>query len=1547
MNDLGCSSILLTLAAFVMSLIALIKVGSSDQAAFTRKLQEALAALTKEVEGLWKRIKALEKELDEVRAAKEGTDPGVAVLPAALPVNVETQKVAPLPPPVAAVAELPTPVPAVQAPSVPHPIVHPAAPSRGWSPGAALATASHLPPPLPEAAKPLAAVPAAPIPAAPAPVLQSQPVFAPMIQQEDGAAIPPPKAVPPPLPMAARPALRQVPPAEVVPQPKRNLEDFLGTQLFLKAGVAILVIGVVFAMGLVFQRLGPLGKLLMGYLGGLGMLAGGMFAERKPTYRTFGRAIIAGAWGILYFVTYAGGFIEAAKVFTPEPVGIVALLVAAAAAVGFSLRYRNEWTTTSAFLLIFLGLAMAAWDLEPTFNLTATAIVALAMAVLVWRTGWVRLLGLGLPATWVTLTFWIVRRPHAAGDPALLGTLVLCWAAFQLALLFFHSEEQREGWVGLSQIGNFLGGLGLCLYQTLDSGQPWLWPALFGAANLGVAWAYQRRGRRAMYLLAATEGLAALALVTPLRLGWKSHLVPVFRLVGLEMLLAGGVFLKEKYFRRIAYAAFAVTLLELLLLKLGQGAGTGRTLLLGTATAIWLLNAVLLRTLWRDACEDGADLDDGTYHEIPAAPYLFTVAGTLVLAILVWLEVPLQSQATAYAALALVWLGLGWLLGLRDAVIASPFLGTASLVCTFRALALLPGAAGENPERWLGAAISAGLLALATALLRRTPRPGIPATWAPIFLRLFGVLALLTLWALLLRELTDCWRALGFGLTALLLMAAAAAFRLKTLPVGSLATLAMALLVLALKPAAASGDLWHLSPRGWSLAGVAASAFCMEALVRLWPERLALGDHGLRFARRSTGLAGLVLLVLLTFLEVPRNWVAFILGAGSALQLGLGIWWSHRSRAAAAFALLCVTLFTLLMQPAALSPIWLHLTPQGWNLLAVALAAFLMETLVRFPASQRVLSERDREGALWFLSGTGMALSLILIWTEAPDPWVAPLMTLLATLLLVLGLLLGFREQVFGSMLTGLAGLGAAAVLGRSTHGDWLHLSTRAWNLGLLAGLSLGQELILRFWRKAWKWSESSFDWLAGSQSVKAAALLALMAFLEFEQVWLPGSLMAFAFLWMLWARKRPLVLHAWEAFGFALAGFAALAVALGLGALRPERLWFGVPERILCLSLGVVLAFLFQREVQLAAEEKGEDRIRLNELMELGIIPVATLVLTTLTLASFLWVECGLRRREELLPLSWGLVALLYFERGRSRKQAAWLLLGHGLLGLGLLHVLLVDMAQDALVRGLSLRLWAALPSLAMLVHVLLSWRRIHAGLALAEAARLRGAYLFSAHGLLAVLLLFELQRPWVLTAWALQALATLLYGVWRNQVPWLRAALLLALAAFGRGLFENFAHWDAFALGGENLVAIPVASAALLAGYIRLRLWNPRAEEDATSSEATALFEGRHRLPWFALQAILLFGFLWMEAAGTSLTVWATGYGFGMVGLGFLFRERVARLVGLGILSACTLKLFLWDLRGLQGLSRVASFIVLGIVLITVSFVYTRFKERIEKLL
>jgi uncharacterized membrane protein len=70
-----------------------------------------------------------------------------------------------------------------------------------------------------------------------------------------------------------------------------------------------------------------------------------------------------------------------------------------------------------------------------------------------------------------------------------------------------------------------------------------------------------------------------------------------------------------------------------------------------------------------------------------------------------------------------------------------------------------------------------------------------------------------------------------------------------------------------------------------------------------------------------------------------------------------------------------------------------------------------------------------------------------------------------------------------------------------------------------------------------------------------------------------------------------------------------------------------------------------------------------------------------------------------------------------------------------------------------------------------------------------------------------------------------------------------------------------------------------------------------------------------------------------------------WGLAGLlllvtGFPFAERPLRLCGLALLALCILKLFVYDMRELEALPRILSFVVLGLVLLSVSWVYTRRK-------
>jgi hypothetical protein len=171
---------------------------------------------------------------------------------------------------------------------------------------------------------------------------------------------------------------------------------------------------------------------------------------------------------------------------------------------------------------------------------------------------------------------------------------------------------------------------------------------------------------------------------------------------------------------------------------------------------------------------------------------------------------------------------------------------------------------------------------------------------------------------------------------------------------------------------------------------------------------------------------------------------------------------------------------------------------------------------------------------------------------------------------------------------------------------------------------------------------------------------------------------------------------------------------------------------------------------------------------------------------------------------------------------------------------------------------------------------------------------------------------------AWVLLALALTTTGqlVRREELEWQGHGT--ALLAFARCCFT---------LGP----ILPAAAAA--AGFYAGQLTWPRGSGP--------------RLYYSLLGTILVTALLFNRVSGGMLTVaWGT-QGLALLAAGFPLRDRVLRLSGLGLLLACILKLFVYDLRFLDTLPRILSFIVLGAILVAVSWIYTRFRERVERFL
>ena len=199
---------------------------------------------------------------------------------------------------------------------------------------------------------------------------------------------------------------------------------------------------------------------------------------------------------------------------------------------------------------------------------------------------------------------------------------------------------------------------------------------------------------------------------------------------------------------------------------------------------------------------------------------------------------------------------------------------------------------------------------------------------------------------------------------------------------------------------------------------------------------------------------------------------------------------------------------------------------------------------------------------------------------------------------------------------------------------------------------------------------------------------------------------------------------------------------------------------------------------------------------------------------------------------------------------------------------------------------------------------------------------YLYGAAILALALMHLEMSHTAAVAGWAVFALALLWVGrqLRQDDLEWQSYAI--AAFAFARCWAWNFGTPDAM-----------LTSAVVIACLYAAHLLTERGTNE--------------RFYLSTLGSLLLAGLLFDQVSGNLLTVAWGLEGIVLLAVGFALRDRVQRLSGLTLFGVCILKLFLWDLRHLDKLPRAISLIVFGLILVAVSWIYSRFRDRLQRYL
>jgi uncharacterized membrane protein len=202
------------------------------------------------------------------------------------------------------------------------------------------------------------------------------------------------------------------------------------------------------------------------------------------------------------------------------------------------------------------------------------------------------------------------------------------------------------------------------------------------------------------------------------------------------------------------------------------------------------------------------------------------------------------------------------------------------------------------------------------------------------------------------------------------------------------------------------------------------------------------------------------------------------------------------------------------------------------------------------------------------------------------------------------------------------------------------------------------------------------------------------------------------------------------------------------------------------------------------------------------------------------------------------------------------------------------------------------------------------------------------------------RLLAPWLGSAFALVAIQMLLPASW-VFVAFGALAILLAEAGLAAGATYLNGHGRVLSLLAVG--ALP----ALLFQSNEVIIANCAA---IAAMQLLLLFRSRN-LPLAAahgyLASLIVAGLLFDQVSGGMLTLSWSLEGIALLALGFAVRERSLRLSGLAMLLVCIGKVFFYDLRNLETLYRIFSFIGLGVILLLVSWIYTRFKAQLRNYL
>lgn len=557
-----------------------------------------------------------------------------------------------------------------------------------------------------------------------------------------------------------------------------------------------------------------------------------------------------------------------------------------------------------------------------------------------------------------------------------------------------------------------------------------------------------------------------------------------------------------------------------------------------------------------------------------------------------------------------------------------------------------------------------------------------------------------------------------------------------------------------------------------------------------------------------------------------------------------------------------------------------------------------------------------RRVSLW----AGAALLAALPSVELPTPWIAPVWTAFAVGLCLLGRRFRLRDFTFQEHV-----LAAASVVALFAFNlEAAHALDRYLPL---IGCAAAFYAVSRFCTQKDKAYRTVAAWL---HTWTATALLTALAWHESPQPWLAVIWILFALALAIVDRVFTLEELPWQAHTLAL---LAAGRGVTLNFFITDKL-HGVDLRLITVSILVAALYILARWVRMPESVQDSEPRHAYTWVASGFA------------AWLLWCE--------LQPISvapgLGVLALLLFEIGVWREQKHLRLQAYALLAASFLRIFLVNLSVVTLPGELiSPRIYTILPLAIIYFYV---WARLSQRNSEPDFGRRSASNLIAYFGTGSVvaLLYYQLTPQWIIVGWALVVVALMIVALVFDKEVFLEQTALLSIGIVVRGLAHNIFGSSYFVSGGwqGKFSIISLTSALLFAALpMAFRIRSRYVNRPHSSILVRYLATRRPDQILFFVPLLLIVTTIAVKMdPGTVTLAWGI-VGLLVIVLGMLATQRSYRLTGLALLVLCIGKIVFRDAWHLDERSRYITFIVLGVALILVSALYSKYRDQVSRLL